>query len=94
MARTRAAQFRVLVVCTLIVCMLLVSASLACGIHEHSVSHCCDFCHFGLLPWVQAASHPRILPPFERQWRARSDENRHAVEPASIASSSRAPPVC
>jgi hypothetical protein len=74
--------------------MLLVAATLACGIHEHSVSHCCDFCHFGLLPWVQAPSHPKILPQLARAWRPSSDENVRTVENGSITSSSRGPPVC
>jgi hypothetical protein len=74
--------------------MLLVAATLACGIHEHSVSHCCDFCHFGLLPWVQAPSHPKILPQLAREWRPSSDENVRTVENGSITSSSRGPPVC
>jgi hypothetical protein len=75
-------------------CMLLVSSTLACGIHEHSVSHCCDFCHFGFLPWVQAASQPSILPPFAREWRPSSAERDRTAEITTITSFSRGPPFC
>ena len=94
MPRQQASTLKALAVYMLIVCTLLVSVTLACGMHEHSVSHCCDFCHFGHLPWVQAASPPKILPSLAREWRISSDENSRTVEYGSIATSSRAPPAC
>jgi hypothetical protein len=90
--RTTAA-IRTLVTCLLIVSTLLVSAAIVSGVHEHSDSHCCDFCHFGHLPWVQTSTTAEVQPEFAREWRQCSENIAHCIERCRVVASSRAPPV-
>ena len=90
----RRLAFRTVAAYVVVPCILLVSIALACGAHEHSASHCCDFCHLGYLPLVQFGGTPKVLPPHTREWRPSSDESGPTVEHGIITSSSRAPPSC
>lgn len=85
---------RVVLACLLAACVLFVSTTIVTGQHEHSVTHCCDFCHFGHLPWVQITDIPTVLPPDSREWRRAPDELRQTIEQGAAAESSRAPPAC
>jgi hypothetical protein len=93
-SRQRFSAVRRAFACTLIACILLVGFTLACGIHVHSDTHCCDFCHFGFLPWIQAAGVPDIAPSLAREWRVNSDPGSQAPNNDRIARRGRAPPAC
>jgi hypothetical protein len=86
--------FRAGLACVLIACTLFVAFALVTGNHEHSVSHCCAFCHFGQLPCVEVAQAPKILPPIARQGIAVPEHAGHAVDRDAITSFGRAPPAC
>lgn len=77
-----------------VLCVLLASVSLVCGIHEHSDTHCCDLCHFGFLPWVQAEPPPSTLPLVAGEWQPRFSPTDRIVDETSVASRGRAPPAC
>ena len=69
----------------MVVCALLASVTLAYGIHEHSDTHCCDLCHFGFLPWVQAAPPPSTLPLLASEWQPRFNPTDRIAEQTSVA---------
>src|SRR5271169_7038298 len=76
--------------CLVVVCALLASLTLACGIHEHSDTHCCDLCHFGFLPWVQATPPPGALPLLASEWQLRFYPTDNIVDGTIVASRGRA----
>lgn len=78
----------------MILCALFVGVTVACGIHEHSETHCCDFCHFGFLPWIQVGGVPSVAPPMPREWRLGLDPNSLVLNNGRIAPRGRAPPAC
>jgi len=94
MSRQRFLAVRRALACVVIVCALLVGVTLACGIHVHSDTHCCDFCHFGFLPWIQAAGVPSVAPPLAREWRVNADLASQVLNNNRIARQGRAPPAC
>src|SRR5271169_3915636 len=77
--------------CLVVVCALMASVTLACGIHEHSDTHCCDLCHFGFLPWVEAAPPPSAMPLVASEWQPRFNSTGRIVEQTSVTSRGRAP---
>jgi hypothetical protein len=76
------------------VCALLVTITLAWGIHQHSATHCCLFCHSGQLTWTQSAGMPDIHPPADGTWQLPFEPAAPAIDNSSLPSSSRAPPTC
>jgi hypothetical protein len=93
MAGIPRSRFTAILVCTLIACTLFAAFTLSFGIHEHSVSHACAFCHLGHVPYVGATQAPQILPSMTRQVLAASEQAGHAVERGAKTASGRAPPA-
>lgn len=88
--------FRAILACAIVICTLVVSTTVVCGLHEHNdrSSHCCDFCHFGQLPWMQASSvTAQFSPPAAREWRHSADEIGRPIESRIVVASTRAPPT-
>ena len=85
---------RPLVACVLIVCTLLVPLSLVSGIHhdDHS-SHCCEFCHFGHVAWVQPVNTAQVLPSVHQEWRHSSEDSGRTLEHGETPISTRGPPA-
>ena len=82
------------VACVMIACALVVLVTMAYGVHEHTATHCCDFCHFGFIPWIQPAAAPSVAPLVAREWHAESEPGGRAAEDIRIARRGRAPPAC
>jgi len=96
MPAARGTTIKAILASVVVVCTLVVSMTVVCGLHEHSErsSHCCDFCHFGQLPWMQASAvTAQFSPPAAREWRHCSDEIGRPIESGSVAPSTRAPPT-
>ena len=80
--------------CMVIACVLLVGITLASGIHQHSDTHCCDFCHFGFVAWMQSAAAPTAAPLLAREWRTSAELSIRDLDNSRIARCGRAPPAC
>lgn len=96
MPTARGTTLKAILACMIVVCTLVVSMTVLWGLHEHSErsSHCCDFCHFGQLPWMQASSvTAQFSPPAAREWRHCPDEIGRPIESGSVPTSTRAPPT-
>lgn len=78
----------------LIACAVLVAVTLAYGIHEHTVAHCCPLCHFRQIPYIEAAHVPRIPPPVAREDQPVLKHAGITVEPVVTTGFGRAPPIC
>ncbi|MGA2596518.1 MAG: hypothetical protein ABSH09_05940 [Bryobacteraceae bacterium] len=92
-AKKPASTFTVVLACVLIACTVL-AATLACGFHQHCVSHCCAVCDLGHLSCAAIAQAPQILPPVLRRVQLGWERAERIMGRATITALGRAPPAC
>jgi hypothetical protein len=78
---------------TLFLCAVVGAQAASLAIeHPHASGHCCQLCHLGPLPFLQAAPVASIAPAMAVAWFAVLPNGEIAHEILLDAASSRAPP--
>jgi hypothetical protein len=92
----RRLMWRMILVCVVLSCFVLIQASAAEVLHNHSHSgahtHCCPACHAGHL-LVVPGTNVAVQAPSNSEWHTAADELPAAMRRTFCAGSSRAPPA-